>query len=553
MTSIVCYYAGVGRRSARRWTLTRLLPNFNSIGTRIIIFGIVLLALSTAARILLLDRYLRDDIVETNSQQLLALANYAARDIDRNVVERRDLLKRMAARFPLSYLNDPAKLRAWLAERHEIHPVFSRGFRVLDAAGRVVASYPYEEEPGASYADRDYFRKALGGGFAIGRPFRGAISKVPLLPMAVPLTDARGKVRGVLTGASALDLPNFLDPLQKTRIGKEGGLVLVSPKDELIVGDSRGLRTLAPTPKKGMHRQHDMAMQGYRGVGIDGNKHGPKELAAVVSVPSSGWFLVARVPTSEVFAPLASLHRFMVGNFLLLSAIFLVVMVAGLRYLLEPLRFAAEHADRMVRKEIPLQPLPVVRDDEVAHLTRAYNRVLLKLMESRGRLEHLANHDTLTGLPNRKLLADRLKLVLARARQNGSLVAVLLLDLDGFKPINDELGHAAGDEALCLVAGRLEELSRSVDTMARLGGDEFVILLTDQQGEVRLAAEWLAGKCLESMREPLKIKGTQRMIGTSIGVAIGGGQSCPDELLSAADHAMYRAKQHGGGAVRWAQ
>jgi diguanylate cyclase (GGDEF)-like protein len=292
-------------------------------------------------------------------------------------------------------------------------------------------------------------------------------------------------------------------------------------------------------------------MKGWQGVGID-RRFGVEELAAVVSVPSSGWFVVARMPTSEVFAPLSRLHRFILSNTAYMVPLFFLVIVFLVRYLLRPLRNAAEHADRMTHGQIPFEPLPVVRDDEVGHLTQAFNRVLSKLIESRAELHHIAHHDPLTGLPNRQLLADRMNLALARAHRNEGRVAVLFLDLDGFKPVNDEMGHEAGDAALCEVAARLKNTLRREDTLARVGGDEFVVLLSDLSDNAASTVELVAAKCLDAFRQPFVIRDQPRRLGASIGVAVGSGNCAVDELLVAADRAMYQSKQEGGGKFCWA-
>ena len=199
------------------------------------------------------------------------------------------------------------------------------------------------------------------------------------------------------------------------------------------------------------------------------------------------------------------------------------------------------------------QALPVVRNDEVGHLTTAFNRLLSKLLESRVELEHIAHHDTLTGLPNRQLLADRMKQALARAQRSQGHVAVLFLDLDGFKPINDQYGHEVGDAALCAVADRLSENIRSADTLARVGGDEFVILLSDMGDHARTAVASVASKCLGVFQSPFVIHEHSCRLGTSIGIALGDGQCSPDKLLIAADRAMYQAKKAGRGGFIWAE
>uniref|UniRef100_E6QNG4 Diguanylate cyclase n=1 Tax=mine drainage metagenome TaxID=410659 RepID=E6QNG4_9ZZZZ len=227
-------------------------------------------------------------------------------------------------------------------------------------------------------------------------------------------------------------------------------------------------------------------------------------------------------------------------------------MVLFMRRVMQPLMSAAQHADRMTLGETPLELLPVVRNDEVGHLTAAFNRVLSKLLESRAELTHIAHHDTLTGLPNSQLLADRMRQALARAQRRHGKVAVLFLDLDGFKLINDGLGHEAGNDALREVAERLRGTIRGEDTLARIGGDEFVILLSDLNGDARKSAEVVAIKCQTVFQEPFLIRGRSCRLGTSIGIAEGDGGCVPENLLLAADQAMYRAKEAGRGQFFWA-
>jgi diguanylate cyclase (GGDEF)-like protein len=164
------------------------------------------------------------------------------------------------------------------------------------------------------------------------------------------------------------------------------------------------------------------------------------------------------------------------------------------------------------------------------------------LREQEESLRSAALHDHLTGLPNRVLLGDRLEQAGLRAsRQPGYRFAVLLLDLDGFKAVNDSLGHAAGDQLLIEVAHRLTRLLRKSDTAARLGGDEFVVLLdgiTTEDGH-----QVVSDAITETLTQPFAIDGAQVSVGLSIGVALStDGSVDPGHLLREADAAMYRAK-----------
>ena len=161
------------------------------------------------------------------------------------------------------------------------------------------------------------------------------------------------------------------------------------------------------------------------------------------------------------------------------------------------------------------------------------------------RIEHLAFYDALTGLPNRTLFQERLGQALADAERNGREVALLFLDLDRFKEINDSLGHAIGDQALLEVARRLQAITRQDETLARLGGDEFVLIA---QGAVRGTAELIAGRMLKVLDEPIVVMGHVLRVRGSIGIALFPDDgTTPTELVRHTDIAMYRAKESGGG------
>src|SRR3954451_1868590 len=156
---------------------------------------------------------------------------------------------------------------------------------------------------------------------------------------------------------------------------------------------------------------------------------------------------------------------------------------------------------------------------------------------------HEALHDSLTGLPNRSLFLDRMRHALARAERGDEPVAVLFCDLDGFKTVNDSLGHRTGDRLLVLVAERLIECLRPADTIARLGGDEFAVLLEElrEPGDAARAAQRL----LDALKAPFVLRGREFYVSASIGIAAGAGDA--ETLLRDADLAMYRAKARGKG------
>jgi diguanylate cyclase (GGDEF)-like protein len=172
------------------------------------------------------------------------------------------------------------------------------------------------------------------------------------------------------------------------------------------------------------------------------------------------------------------------------------------------------------------------------------------LKRQQANLGHLAYHDPLTGLPNRLMLVDRLEHALRSHIRNQMQLAVLFVDLDGFKAINDQLGHAIGDRLLQATAERFQSVLRSGDTLVRLGGDEFVIVIESCRSRAGIVR--IAEKLIAVTAEPLRIEAHDIEVRGSIGIAIApqDGKD-PDEIVNAADQAMYRVKTEKGGGAYW--
>ena len=190
------------------------------------------------------------------------------------------------------------------------------------------------------------------------------------------------------------------------------------------------------------------------------------------------------------------------------------------------------------------QRLSLVRDDDDRIVTvEGIARDVSERKAMDERLERQALHDELTSLPNRRLLRDRLSQTLARAERDRCLVAVVFLDLDRFKLINDSWGHAEGDKVLVSIAGRLRSIVRGSDTVARFGGDEFVVV---REGVV--SSDDVSGYLARLTREiqrPIVLGNNEVIVNASLGVALGGAGDTPETLLRDADAAMYKAKARG--------
>ena len=188
----------------------------------------------------------------------------------------------------------------------------------------------------------------------------------------------------------------------------------------------------------------------------------------------------------------------------------------------------------------------VKSSDELGLLATAFNAMAEGITQEQAKLHRQANFDTLTGLPNRLMAFDRINMEISRAKRSGQRFAILFIDLDDFKSVNDSLGHAVGDRLLVAIGARLQAAMRDADTVARLGGDEFLVLAADVTSEMEL--EKIAERLLGTVAEPQELNGRKVVAHCSIGIALypDNGENA-ETLLANADNAMYQAKatQHG--------
>ena len=298
-----------------------------------------------------------------------------------------------------------------------------------------------------------------------------------------------------------------------TGLGKTGAMAVCAPLGELMQCFPNRINKFKVFKLKrdirGQPLPMSYALAGNTGVISALDAQGLKVIAAYGPVGNLGLGMVVRVRAAELYQPIRSQFQAMLP--LLLALVFGALLL--LRWQITPL------AGKLVR--------------EIGERKSAERR-----------LGHLAHHDVLTGLPNRMLFNDRLGQALIEATRHEHLAAVLFLDLDRFKTINDTLGHEAGDRLLIAVAGRLSECLRAGDTVARLGGDEFALILPDIAHVDHVSR--IAEKILSSFSQPFHIGGRNLFITASMGITLYPfDDNTIDGLLKNADIAMYRAKEQG--------
>ena len=382
----------------------------------------------------------------------------------------------------------------------------------------------------------------------------------PSMHLAMPVVSTPGKAIGVVV--ITLDVNHTFSTLVEDLprefelyLANSRGDILIHPNQQRTFGFDTGRRTLIqeefPSTQPLLAGQNDRVL--FEAARNGGTK--PMVAAFIrqgIEIASEDeWlFLGVTQPLANVLAESQQLKRSISQSMLILLPVCLFVGILLARVISRPINHLTEASQRFASGET-MGNLPLQRKDEIGDLARSFqqmqNRIseqLQALHKNRIELEQLARHDPLTGLPNRRLLQERLEHAIALSRRGATGIALLFVDLDDFKIINDTLGHDAGDTVLVTVAQRLLEKVRVTDTVARLGGDEFVVLLVGTPHQE--AVSTIATSLVESIGEDIPLEGQILNVNASIGIS-----RYPDdgftasELLTSADRAMYRIKTGG--------
>lgn len=407
---------------------------------------------------------------------------------------------------------------------------------------------------GMNIAHRPVYKDALDGMF-IG-DVHEAVLLESLLPnptgesmkfvdISWPIRDAEGELLGVLathlSWSWAEEISRSL--LSDTRQRLQAEFFVLSSDGTVLLGPPEWLGSNVDEFLRPVQRANDGGWSVVEWPGEGSYLTGIALADGHANYPGLGWKVVARKPLAVADQPADDMQWtiFLAGSFLALVFAVLGWLLSG--YLTAPLKLIARAADRLSAGENTEMPLiRGVREIEmlsrsIRHLVDTLGRQEVRLDE----MSELALTDSLTGLANRAALERFIQ-----RHDPQKPLALLFLDLDGFKQVNDQMGHAAGDELLAVIAERLQSKVREGDLLVRLGGDEFVILLAPPSGDLQKIARQLADRTLKAVRVPVQLEAGQAQVRCSIG-----GAFWPDdgkttaEVLECADRALYRAKARG--------
>lgn len=672
--------------------LKDLRPRF--IKTRVTLFTLLIFVVSMWAVAFYASQMLRNDMQRVLGEQQYAHASALAAVVNSNLENRVLALGTVASAIDREAMDDPRALQSRLEGLPVLQSLFNGGVAAMDANGAVIADEPQSNtRTGVNHRNLDYIAAILKEGRpVVSAPFVGSTLKAPEFGIGVPIRDKQGAVLGVLVGVVQLDKPNFLDSIIQSFQGQTGGYLLVAPQQRMIITASDKSRVMEVLPPVGVSPTLDRFIQGYEGSDVFTNPRSVEVLASAKTVPLSGWYVAAILPTQEAFRPIRDMQQRMLLATLILTLLAAALTRSALRHELSPLLNAAKALANLPTAGEAVQTLPVAEDDEVGRLIASFNHLVqtlnlreesLKDSEARFRnvMEHihgvavqgytmdgtvtfwnaaaeqmygyssaealggnlltliippdmrdgvaaamqhmaqtgepiaasellmqtksggrvpvfsshallkppgqppelfcmdidlsdtkraqeqvrqLAFYDALTGLPNRRLLGDRLNQTMAASKRSGLFAALMFLDLDNFKPLNDAHGHSVGDLLLIEVARRLCACVREMDTVARFGGDEFVVMLGELEADraqsiAQTAA--VAEKIRASIATPYQLTVShegqpdtlvEHHCSASIGVVVfNNHEASLSDILKRADAAMYRAKDAGRNTVRF--
>jgi diguanylate cyclase (GGDEF)-like protein len=386
----------------------------------------------------------------------------------------------------------------------------------------------------------------------------GDLDGKPTVTIGAPIVDTYGKKVGVLV--IDVDLTQVFQRLGRDLqsdygiyLANEWGDFLIHPDPRQTFGFERGRRVLMQTSFPATRPLFD---GGRTALTFDASASADRPSAQAFAFVRSPFGLVdgnryivlglSRSMT-DVLASANALGRQIVRMVLISSLFAILLAILFARALARPLR-ALAHAATHVFDDAGCEGLPIRRSDEIGVVARCFDGMRVEIRSQMNslhakqqQLTHLAGHDTLTGLPNRMRFMEQLDASILQASVSGEKLAVVFVDLDGFKQINDRLGHSAGDRTLVVVAQRLRAALRDTDVVARLGGDEFIVLMDGLCSMQELHE--VARRVQAAMDEPIALGAHRMTVGASMGISefpVDGGDA--EALLGKADAAMYAAK-----------
>ena len=486
---------------------------------------------------------------ENIEKQQFAMTELIASSIDDKLGSYLAAIAEVGQEVKPDYFGNHEKAQAFLDEHRSLLSIFDNGMFLFDADYTLVAETPYIEGRRGIKSDRLllFLKNVQKNDFPdISNPYLSKKSDVPAIAMAVPINDRNGRFIGFLIGSIYLTRDYFFEEVMGQKIGNNGYLYLFSTDRTMILHPDKK-RILKQDVPLGANKLYDEAIEGFEGSGETINSLGVPQIASFKRLRTVDWILATAYPQDEAYSPIRRMRTSLLFAAVLITLLSIVLVwlltrkiTTSLNSFTEQVRNISEHPD--VISEIHIDS-----NDEVTLLASTFNSLMHKLTLTRNTLEKLTRIDHLTGLFNRRHLElEAPKLISLSKRKNAS-TAVVLIDIDHFKNINDTVGHEAGDTVLVDLSHILQNVVRPYDLLVRYGGEEFLVLLP-------LSSSQEAMEFAERIRStiqgtPISVNHEELSLTVSIGVYVAEQIHNLQEAIAYADDALYKAKNNGRNQV----
>ena len=360
-----------------------------SLKARLTLFMLIVFVASLWSLTWYVSRLLRHDMQQQLGAQQLAAVSFIASAADAHLHERIKALELLATTITPEAMEQADGLQNLLDQQPILQSLFSAGVLITSADGTAIASAPRTlGRTGINFMDRSAVTMALKDHrTTIGAAVMDKRLAVPVIGIAAPIVDATGRSLGTLTGVVALKNADFLDPLTQSPYGKTGRYFLVAKQERLIIAATHKEHTMRPLPAPGTIAAVDRFAGGFEGTQVYLNHAGTEMMGSAKSLQLAGWAVGASVSTAEAFAPVQAMQQRMLMAALLLSVLVGLLTWWMLRRQLWPLLDTANTLARMASTDLPAQPLPVARQDEIGTLVMGFNHMLATLETQKSALQ----------------------------------------------------------------------------------------------------------------------------------------------------------------------
>jgi diguanylate cyclase (GGDEF)-like protein len=511
----------------------------NLSGYLIIVFALILwgfLSYST--------RLTRENI----QKHQFAMTELIARGIDDKLGTYLATIAQLSVEVKPDYFANPEKAQTFLDRHRGLISIFDNGLFLFDVEYTLIAETPYiKGRRGIKSVQIPFLKSVQKNDFPdISNPYMSPKTKAPAIIMAVPINDQSGRPLGFLVGSINLTKDYFVEEIMGYKIGKKGYLYLFNTERTMILHPDKS-RIMKRDVPLGSNKLFDKAIQGFEGSGETINSRGIPQIVSFKRLKTVDWILASAYPQDEAYEPITRIRTYLFAAAALVT-LFSVVFVwlltnkttASLKSLTNQVRHIREHPKGN-------HEIYVDSKDEMGLLASTLNDLMHELNLARETLENLTRTDHLTGLFNRRHLENEAPKLIALSERKNLSTAVVMVDIDHFKKINDTSGHKAGDEVLFRLAKILNESVRLYDIVVRYGGEEFLLLLPMSTSQESMqVAERIR---LTVQDTPISFNHEDLSITVSIGVYVAGQIHNFQDAIAHADAALYEAKNSGRNRV----